>query len=196
MCKLACLYCCTDKIRIMYCLSACLGVVNVSVSSAFCSEMHQNNIYIFYFLKFIFDISTSKQFKNTNKTLILSQKKLKFWANNILAAMPNTPYLFAWLLSCMASFHEVFFSVSYIKPWTNRGRFYNLALNWTCMNVHVFNECHYDTMEGILWIFALHDSNHLISHMYMILIWSVQHYKNTWKSGIWDLFIAFEIWLL
>jgi hypothetical protein len=50
-------------------------------------------IYIFYFLKFIFDIRTSKQFKNTNKKLILSQKKFKFWANNILAAMPNTPRL-------------------------------------------------------------------------------------------------------
>jgi hypothetical protein len=44
------------------------NVVGVAFQSVFYLEMHQNNV--FYFLKFIFDISTSKQFKNTKKQLI------------------------------------------------------------------------------------------------------------------------------
>jgi hypothetical protein len=38
------------------------SVVVVAFQSAFCSEMHQNNI--FYFKKIIFNINTSKKFKN------------------------------------------------------------------------------------------------------------------------------------
>jgi hypothetical protein len=48
-------------------------------------------IKIIFFLKFIFDIiSASKQFKNITKK-ILSKKKFKFRATDVLAAMPNTP---------------------------------------------------------------------------------------------------------
>jgi hypothetical protein len=51
--------------------------------------MHQTNI--FFKKKIIFDIiSTSKQFKNI-KNNNLSKKKFKFWATDVLAAMPNTP---------------------------------------------------------------------------------------------------------
>ena len=40
--------------------------------------MYQNNIYIFYFLKFIFDISISKRSKNT-KSFNLKLKKINFF---------------------------------------------------------------------------------------------------------------------
>jgi len=39
--------------------------------------MHQNNIF-FYFLKFIFDINTLKQFKNTSKIKYLNFQKPLF----------------------------------------------------------------------------------------------------------------------
>jgi hypothetical protein len=60
----------------------------VAFQSVFRLEMHQNNIF-FIFFKFIFDINTSKQSKNTKKNNF-KQKKIKFWANSVLAAMPNT----------------------------------------------------------------------------------------------------------
>jgi hypothetical protein len=41
-----------------------IGVaVAVAVQGIFCIEMHQNNIF-FYFLKIIFKVSISKQYKN------------------------------------------------------------------------------------------------------------------------------------
>jgi hypothetical protein len=46
------------------------SVVVVAFQSVFHSEMHQNNI--FYFKKIIFNISASKQFKNTKNILILN----------------------------------------------------------------------------------------------------------------------------
>jgi hypothetical protein len=49
-------------------------VVAVTVQSAFCLEMHQNNIF-FYFLKIIFDISISKRYENIKKNHCI-QKKL------------------------------------------------------------------------------------------------------------------------
>jgi hypothetical protein len=49
-------------------------VVVVIVQSVFRLEMHQNNI--FYFLKIIFNISTSKQYKNI-KNNIFNKKNLK-----------------------------------------------------------------------------------------------------------------------
>jgi hypothetical protein len=45
---------------------------SVTVQSAFCLEIHQNKI--FYFLKIIFDIITSKQSENIKK---LFQKKIQ-----------------------------------------------------------------------------------------------------------------------
>jgi hypothetical protein len=44
-------------------------VVAVTVQSAFCLEMHQNNIF-FYFLKIIFDISISKRYENIKKIIV------------------------------------------------------------------------------------------------------------------------------
>jgi hypothetical protein len=41
-------------------------VVTVAFQSVFYAEMHQNDIF-FYFLKIIFEISTSKQFKKYKK---------------------------------------------------------------------------------------------------------------------------------
>jgi hypothetical protein len=47
--------------------SVVFGIVVVVVfQSVFRLEMHQNNFF-FYFLKFIFDINTSKQSKNNQK---------------------------------------------------------------------------------------------------------------------------------
>jgi len=39
-------------------------------------KIHENNIF-FYFLKIIFDISTSKSFENTKKNINLKQRKNK-----------------------------------------------------------------------------------------------------------------------
>jgi hypothetical protein len=50
-------------------------MVVVVFQSAFYLEMHQHNI--FYFLKFIFDINTLKQSKNTKTKLFLNKKKIK-----------------------------------------------------------------------------------------------------------------------
>jgi hypothetical protein len=46
----------------IYILGLCVfgSMVAVAFQSAFHSKTHQNNIYIFYFLKIIFDISTLK----------------------------------------------------------------------------------------------------------------------------------------
>ena len=49
-------------------------VVTVTFQSAFHSEIYQNNIF-FYFLKIIFDISTSKWSKNTKKNINLKPRK-------------------------------------------------------------------------------------------------------------------------
>jgi hypothetical protein len=56
----------------------------VAVQNAFCLEMHQNEFF-FYFLKIIFDISTSKRSKNI--------KKIKIFKNIIYTAFSNTPNL-------------------------------------------------------------------------------------------------------
>jgi len=50
-------------------------VVTIAFQSAFHLKIYRNNIF-FYFLKFIFDISTLKYSKNTKK-LILSKEKNK-----------------------------------------------------------------------------------------------------------------------
>jgi len=46
----------------------------------------------FYFLKIIFDISTSKRSKTYKPYLILVKKKIKFFGNAAVAAFPNVPY--------------------------------------------------------------------------------------------------------
>jgi hypothetical protein len=46
-------------------------VVVVAVQNTFHLEIHQDD-FLFYFLKIIFDISTSKRFKNTKKIFILN----------------------------------------------------------------------------------------------------------------------------
>jgi len=47
-------------------------MVVIAFQSVFYLEMHQDNI--FYFLKFIFDINTLKQSKNTKTKLILNKQ--------------------------------------------------------------------------------------------------------------------------
>jgi hypothetical protein len=47
------------------------NVVLVAFQNVFCSKIHQNNI--FYFKKFIFDISTSKRSKNNYKIIFLKK---------------------------------------------------------------------------------------------------------------------------
>jgi hypothetical protein len=54
-------------------------VKEIVFQSIFYSEIYHNNIY-FYFLKFIFDINTSKQFKYTKK---INLKKFSFFKNII-----------------------------------------------------------------------------------------------------------------
>jgi hypothetical protein len=51
------------------------SVVVVAFQIAFCAEIHANDF--FYFLKIIFDISTSKRFKRYKPHLILTKKKFK-----------------------------------------------------------------------------------------------------------------------
>jgi len=52
------------------------SVVVVAFQIAFCAEIDANDF--FYFLKIIFDISTSKRFKRYKPHLILTKKNLKF----------------------------------------------------------------------------------------------------------------------
>jgi hypothetical protein len=53
----------------------------------------------FYFLKIIFDISTSKRSKTYKPYLILVKKKnFKFFGNAAAAAFPNVPYMFGNLI--------------------------------------------------------------------------------------------------
>ena len=62
----------------------------VPFQSAFHAEIHQNDIF-FYFLKIIFDISTSKWFTNTKKISFKMKKIFKFWANGGTTAETNRP---------------------------------------------------------------------------------------------------------
>jgi hypothetical protein len=66
------------------------SVVAVVFQSFFRSEMHQNNIF-FYFLKFIFNISASKQSKNIKKWFYA--KKIFFLGNTVSTVFPNEPYV-------------------------------------------------------------------------------------------------------
>ena len=50
-------------------------MIVIVVQSVFRLEIHENNVF-FIFLKNIFNISTSKQFKNIKKIIFI--KKLKF----------------------------------------------------------------------------------------------------------------------
>jgi hypothetical protein len=52
-------------------------VVAVAIQSAFRLEMLQNDVF-FYFLNFIFEISTSKQSENIKKNLEKKKKKFEF----------------------------------------------------------------------------------------------------------------------
>jgi len=52
--------------------------------------MYQNNIF-FYFFKVIFEINTSKQYKNTKIKLIHNKKKIKFIKNMISTAFQKSP---------------------------------------------------------------------------------------------------------
>jgi hypothetical protein len=49
-------------------------------------------IMFFYFLKIIFDISTSKRSKKYKPHSILAKKKIKFGRNAGTNAIPNAPY--------------------------------------------------------------------------------------------------------
>jgi len=51
------------------------SMVTFISQSVFRSEIHKSNI--FYFSKIIFNISTSKRFKNTKKTINFKQNKFK-----------------------------------------------------------------------------------------------------------------------
>jgi len=51
------------------------SVIAVAFQIAFRAEIHANNF--FYFLKIIFDISTSKRFKKYQPHSILAKKKFK-----------------------------------------------------------------------------------------------------------------------
>jgi len=53
-------------------------MIAVAVQSVFRLEMHQNKFFLFF--KIIFDINTSKQYKNIKKHFILSKNKSKFEA--------------------------------------------------------------------------------------------------------------------
>jgi hypothetical protein len=58
-------------------------VVVVDFQSVFHLEMHQNNIF-FYFFKFIFDINTSKQSKNNQKNSF-EAKKIHFFFKSMMS---------------------------------------------------------------------------------------------------------------
>jgi len=66
------------------------SVVVITVQSDFCSEIHQNNIFLF--LKNYFGISTLKQFENIKKLIL--NKKFKFLKNTISTASPNNYLIF------------------------------------------------------------------------------------------------------
>jgi hypothetical protein len=61
-------------------------VIEVAFQSAFHLEMNQNNIFLF--LKFTFDINTSKQSKNTKKNLKL-KKSSKIFKSVVGTTMSN-----------------------------------------------------------------------------------------------------------
>jgi hypothetical protein len=52
-------------------------VIAVAFQSTFHLEMYRNNVFLFFF-KFIFDISISKQSKNTKKINLKQIKKIYF----------------------------------------------------------------------------------------------------------------------
>jgi len=59
------------------------SMVTFISQSVFRSEIHENNI--FYFLKIIFNTSTSKRFKNTKKTINFKQNKFKKKSQNTIS---------------------------------------------------------------------------------------------------------------
>jgi len=66
------------------------SVVAGAFQITFRAEMHANDF--FYFLKIIFDISTSKRFKKYKPHSILAKKKkFKFARNADTNAVPNVP---------------------------------------------------------------------------------------------------------
>jgi len=70
------------------------SVVAGAFQIAFRAEMHANDF--FYFLKIIFDISTSKRFKKYKLHSILAKKKkVKFGRNAGTNAIPNAPLVTA-----------------------------------------------------------------------------------------------------
>jgi len=69
------------------------SVVAGAFQIAFRAEMHANDF--FYFLKIIFDISTSKQSKKYKPHSILAKKKIiKFKQNTGTNAIPNVSLFF------------------------------------------------------------------------------------------------------
>jgi hypothetical protein len=63
------------------------SVVAGAFQIAFRAEMHANDV--IYFLKIIFDISTSKRSKKYKLHLILAKKKFKFRQNTGTNTTPN-----------------------------------------------------------------------------------------------------------
>jgi len=63
------------------------SVVASAFQIAFRAEMHANDF--FYFLKIIFDISTSKRSKKYKPHSILTKKKFKFKENASTNTVPN-----------------------------------------------------------------------------------------------------------
>jgi hypothetical protein len=64
-------------------------VVAGAFQMAFRAEIHANDF--FYFLKIIFDISTSKRSKKYKPHSILTKKKFKFTRNAGTNTVPNVP---------------------------------------------------------------------------------------------------------
>jgi len=61
----------------------------------------------FYFLKIIFDISTSKRSKKYKPHSILAKKKkFKFGGNAGTNAVPNVPYVNVWECGCHCVFKK------------------------------------------------------------------------------------------
>jgi hypothetical protein len=65
------------------------SVVAGAFQMVFHAEMHANDF--FYFLKIIFDISTSKRSKKYKPHSILAKKKFKFAQNAGTITVPNVP---------------------------------------------------------------------------------------------------------
>jgi len=91
------------------------SVVVVAFQIVFCARIHVNDF--FYFLKIIFDISTSKRSKKYKPHSILAKKKLKFDEKQVEPQSQMLP-------SMLRMTNENFVSVFFI--YTQSYSFYNV----------------------------------------------------------------------